>query len=62
MIVWVLIVLVVFAVLVFITINMKKENKMPENNNVVALAGGAKAGDMVTVNYTGKLARAIHNA
>ena len=47
MIIWVLIVLVAVAVLVYLTINHK--NKMPENN-------GAIAGDVVSVNYTGKLA------
>jgi len=64
MIVWVLIVLVVVAILVFLTIKLNK-NKMSEQNNVnnpapvenpVSVLGGAQAGDMVTVNYTGKLA------
>ena len=61
MIVWVLIVLVVIVVLVFLTININRENKMPQNNNeqvgaVVAPVGGAQNGDLVTVNYTGRLA------
>lgn len=47
MIVWVLIVLIVVAFLVFITINKKNE---VTGNNI------AKAGDVVSVNYTGKLA------
>jgi len=54
MIVWVLIVLIVVAFLVFITIN--KKNEVTENN-ISAMAGQVtKVGDIVLVNYTGKLA------
>lgn len=49
MIVWVLIVLAVVAVLVFLTIKMSNKSKMPVNNAAVA-------GDVISVNYTGKLA------
>jgi peptidylprolyl isomerase len=61
MIVWILIVLVVVVVLVFLTINLNHQNKMPENNNaqvgsVTPTGVGAQAGDLVTVNYTGRLA------
>jgi len=69
MVLWVLIVLVVVAVLVFLTISLNRENKMQQNNNgteignaaptdvgAQALTGGAQNGDLVTVNYTGKLA------
>ena len=58
MIVWVLIVLAVVAVLVFLTINMNKENKMSENNQVTneVTGEGAVPGNVVSVNYTGKLA------
>ena len=61
MIVWVLIVLVVVAILVFLTIKISHQNNMPTNNGTevgtVAPAGvGAQAGDTVSVNYTGRLA------
>lgn len=54
MIVWVLIVLIVVALLVFITINKKQE--MSENNISATAEQVVKAGDIVSVNYTGMLA------
>lgn len=57
MVIWVLIVILVVTVLVFLTIKMNKQNKTSENNEVGTVdVSGAKAGDIVTVNYTGKLA------
>ncbi len=60
-IVWVLVVVIVVAVLVFLTIKVyhNNNNNMPNNNGegvVGTVSDGAKAGDTVTVNYTGKLA------
>ena len=52
MLVWVIIVLIVVAVLVFLTIKISKKGPMEENNINTSVA---KAGDLVTVNYTGKL-------
>jgi len=52
MVVWVIIVLIVVAVLVFLTIKINKKGPMEENNVTTSVA---KAGDLVTVNYTGKL-------
>jgi len=54
MFIYVLIVLIVVALLVFITINKKKE--MSENNISVTAEQVVKVGDVVAVNYTGKLA------
>lgn len=51
--IWVLIVLVVVGVLVFITINGK--NKMTEENTSATAGQVAKAGDVVSMNYTGML-------
>src|SRR3989344_4534621 len=48
--VWFLIVVVVVAVLVFITVNKKDNTQMVEQNIAVA-----KAGDTVSMNYTGRL-------
>jgi len=72
MVVWVLIVLVVVAILVFLTIKVYRNNPTTENvgtevgttapvtgeevGNTIATNEEAKAGDIVTVNYTGKLA------
>ncbi len=61
MIVWFLIVIAVVGFLVFITINKKESTNMvsDENVKVTILKEGdgdvAKSGDMVAVNYTGKL-------
>ena len=61
MVVWVLIVLIVVAVLVFLTIKLNKNKMSDDNNNFpsenpVSIDAGAKVGDIVSVNYTGKLA------
>ena len=60
MIIWILIVVVVVAVLVFLTIKMSRSNNLPESSNgqvgTAPTGDGAKVGDTVTVNYTGKLA------
>ena len=72
MVVWVLIVLIVVGALVFLTINLSHKNNMQQDNGTeigntaptdagaqavaAPVTGGAQAGDLVTVNYTGKLA------
>ena len=53
MIVSVIIVLALVGVLIFITIN--KQTNMNSNDNVAVLGDVAKAGDTVSVNYTGRL-------
>lgn len=49
--VWFLIVVVVVVVLIFITVNKKDNTQMVEQNIATA-----KAGDTVSMNYTGRLA------
>lgn len=49
----VVICLVLVGVLVFISVNNKED--MAENNNVVLEEGVAKVGDVVSMNYTGRL-------
>jgi FKBP-type peptidyl-prolyl cis-trans isomerase len=53
MILWVLIVVIVIGALIFITI--KGKNKMPEKNTSAMAEQVAEAGDIISMNYTGKL-------
>lgn len=50
----VVICLVLVGVLIFISVN-NKESMTENNNNVVLEEGVAKAGDVVSMNYTGRL-------
>lgn len=55
MILWIVIVVLVIAGFIFITLNGKNNMNTDDTKNSVALGDTAGPGDLVSVNYTGKL-------